>query len=103
MDTLPLNVESILDEIDTNHGPWSGIAPSTRIGHVHLRVSRIDDSIDFYTHALGFDLITRYGPSAGFVSTGGYHHHIGFNTWHSAGATPPPENSVGLNWLTFEH
>jgi catechol 2,3-dioxygenase len=102
MGTLPLNVEAILNEIDTANDEWPGLSSAARIGHVHLRVSAIEDSVSFYTQVLGFDLVTRYGPSAGFVSAGGYHHHIGFNTWESGGAHPPPVESPGLNWLTVD-
>ncbi len=102
MGTLPLNVDTILDEIDKNHSIWPGLSPATRLGHVHLRVSNIDDSVTFYTQALGFDLITLYGPSAGFVSAGGYHHHIGFNTWESTAAPPPHKDSPGLKWFTVD-
>lgn len=70
--------------------------PRTVIGHVHLKVSDLERSIKFYTEILGFEITTRYGRQAAFLSAGGYHHHIGLNTWHSAGASPPPRNSTGL-------
>jgi catechol 2,3-dioxygenase len=69
---------------------------STTIGHVHLKVSDIDRSLAFYQGVLGFDLVMRIGDSAAFVSAGGYHHHIGLNTWHSRGGTPPPTQHTGL-------
>ncbi len=72
------------------------IPPGTDIGHVHLKVSSIDRSLDFYCGVLGFELITVLGDSAAFVSAGGYHHHIGLNTWHSRGAGPPPSRATGL-------
>ena len=68
----------------------------TRIGHVHLKVADLDRSLRFYQDLLGFELITRYGEQAAFISAGGYHHHIGLNTWHSLGASPANRNSVGL-------
>ena len=71
-----------------------GIDPGTDIGHVHLRVSDLDRSIAFYTEALGFEVQARL-PGAAFLSAGGYHHHIGLNTWESAGG-PPPRGSTGL-------
>ena len=68
----------------------------TRIGHVHLKVSDIQRSLDFYCGLLGFELMTMYGTDAAFISAGGYHHHIGLNTWHSKNGPPPPRNSTGL-------
>ena len=77
--------------------PAAGTIPAgTDIGHVHLKVSSIDRSLDFYCGVLGFELITALGDSAAFVSAGGYHHHIGLNTWHSRDAGPPPARSTGL-------
>ena len=72
------------------------IDPGARIGHVHLKVSDLNRSLDFYCGVLGFELIQRYGPSAAFVSAGGYHHHIGLNTWESKGGSPPPAGTTGL-------
>ena len=72
------------------------IPPQTRIGHVHLKVSDLDRALGFYRDLLGFELITMYGAQAAFISAGGYHHHIGLNTWHSKGAGPAVENAVGL-------
>ncbi|MBO6792398.1 MAG: VOC family protein [Balneolaceae bacterium] len=72
------------------------IPEQTRIGHVHLKVSNITKSLDFYCELLGFELITMYGDSAAFISAGGYHHHIGLNTWHSKDAPPAPAHGVGL-------
>jgi catechol 2,3-dioxygenase len=72
------------------------IHPGTRIGHVHLKVSDLQRSVDFYTEVMGFELTARYGAEAAFLSAGGYHHHIGLNTWHSKGGPPPPENTTGL-------
>lgn len=73
------------------------ILPSqTRIGHVHLKVSDLERSLAFYRDILGFELMQRYGSQAVFISAGGYHHHIGLNTWHSKNAPPAPQNSCGL-------
>jgi catechol 2,3-dioxygenase len=75
----------------------SYIVPAqTRIGHVHLKVSDIERSLAFYHELLGFEIIQRYGSQAVFISAGGYHHHIGLNTWHSKGAGPAPINAAGL-------
>lgn len=72
------------------------IPAGTRIGHVHLKVSDLQRSLDFYCGLLGFELITTYGADAAFISAGGYHHHIGLNTWYSKGASPAPVRSAGL-------
>lgn len=72
------------------------VAPGTRIGHVHLKVADLDRAIAFYSGVLGFELQQKYGNDAAFLSAGGYHHHIGLNTWESRGATPPPPGHTGL-------
>lgn len=72
------------------------IPKQTRIGHIHLKVSDIQQSLDFYCGLLGFELMTMYGTDAAFISAGGYHHHIGLNTWHSQNGPPAPRNSAGL-------
>ncbi len=72
------------------------VPANTRIGHVHLKVADIKRSLGFYRDLLGFELTAMYGDQAAFISAGGYHHHIGLNTWHSKGLPPAPENSVGL-------
>ncbi len=75
----------------------SYIVPAgTRIGHVHLKVSDLERSLEFYCGLLGFQLMLRYGTDAAFISAGGYHHHIGLNTWYSKGQPPAPEKSPGL-------
>ncbi len=71
------------------------------VGHVHLRVADLDRAIDFYRDVLGFDLTLRYGDRAAFLGAGGYHHHIGLNTWDSKGATPPPPGHTGLYHAAF--
>src|SRR5260370_14839217 len=77
------------------------IAPQTRIGHVHLKVSDLDRAIRFYHNVFGFELTQRYGRQAAFLSAGGYHHHIGLNTWESAGGSQPPAGSTGLFHLAI--
>jgi catechol 2,3-dioxygenase len=72
------------------------IDPRVDIGHVHLKVSDIDRALAFYCGVLGFDEMVRMGDQAAFISAGGYHHHIGLNTWESRGAGPPPRNTTGL-------
>jgi catechol 2,3-dioxygenase len=72
------------------------IDPGVRIGHVHLKVADLERSLAFYCGVLGFELIQRYGTQAAFISAGGYHHHIGLNTWESKGGSPPPPGTTGL-------
>jgi catechol 2,3-dioxygenase len=72
------------------------IHPEVRIGHVHLKVSDLDRALKFYHEVLGFEITQRMGRQAAFLSAGGYHHHIGLNTWESAGGPPPPANATGL-------
>src|SRR5256886_13422599 len=77
------------------------IDPQTRIGHVHLTVSDLDRALGFYRDVLGFEVTTRYGTDAVFLSAGGYHHHIGLNTWAGRGAAPPPPGTTGLYHLAI--
>ena len=77
------------------------IHPQTRMGHVHLRVANLDRALTFYHGVLGFDITSRLGDSAAFLSAGGYHHHIGLNTWESLGGQPPPPGTTGLYHLAI--
>jgi catechol 2,3-dioxygenase len=77
------------------------IPAGTKIGHVHLKVADLDRSLKFYCDVLGFELIQKYGTQAAFVSAGGYHHHIGLNTWESKGGNPPPPGTTGLYHLAI--
>ncbi len=79
----------------------TGLHPQVRIGHVHLRVADLERSLQFYCGVLGFELTQRYGTQAAFISAGGYHHHIGLNTWESLGGNPPPPGSTGLYHLAI--
>lgn len=72
------------------------IPANTRIGHVHLKVADLDRALEFYRDLLGFEITMMYGSQAAFISAGGYHHHIGLNTWHSKGSAPASKNGVGL-------
>lgn len=72
------------------------IDPGTRIGHVHLKVADLERALAFYAGVLGFELTQRYGSQAAFVAAGGYHHHIGLNTWESKDSSPPPRGTTGL-------
>jgi catechol 2,3-dioxygenase len=86
-----------LDDLLSERGDGGGLlARGTVVGHVHLHVARLADAQRFYVDLLGFELMQRYGPSALFVSAGGYHHHIGLNTWAGVGAPPPPPGAIGL-------
>lgn len=77
------------------------IASGARVGHVHLKVADLDRAVAFYSGVLGFEVQQYYGREAAFLSAGGYHHHIGLNTWESAGATPPPPGHTGLFHTAF--
>lgn len=77
------------------------LSPETRVGHVHLKVADLDRAIAFYSGILGFDVTMRYGTQAAFLSAGGYHHHIGLNTWESLGGSPPPPGHTGLYHTAF--
>lgn len=79
-----------------SHQPSKPVHPEVRIGHVHLKVSDLDRALAFYRDVLGFELTQRYGHQAAFLSAGGYHHHIGLNTWESKGGAPPPYGATGL-------
>ena len=79
----------------------SPIDPRVRIGHVHLKVADLERALEFYCGVLGFELQQRFGSQAAFISAGGYHHHIGLNTWESAGGSPPPPRSTGLYHLAI--
>lgn len=98
MTTEQVNVQSVLSEAD---GTWNGLPNGTVMGHIHLSVASLGESEKFYTKALGYEVVTRYGDQALFISTGKYHHHIGLNTWESLNGSPVPENGVGLKSYTI--
>jgi catechol 2,3-dioxygenase len=101
MTTEPLDLENLLDELDDPETePFEGLPGGTVMGHVHLQVADIPETIRFYRDVLGFELMTSYGDQAAFLAAGGYHHHLGANTWNSAGAPPPPEDSASLRLAT---
>jgi catechol 2,3-dioxygenase len=104
MATLPLDLDDVFGEIRAASELQEQAPAGTRIGHVHLQVSDVSSAEAFYHGLLGFDVTVRGFPGALFVSAGGYHHHIGLNTWHSAGAAPAPAatGSVGLRSFTVE-
>jgi catechol 2,3-dioxygenase len=95
MDTLPLDLDGVLGEL-RRADSGAGMPAGTRMGHVHLNVGDLSAAEAFYSGGLGFDVMVRGYPGALFVSAGGYHHHIGLNTWAGEGAPPPPSGSRGL-------
>ena len=88
-------------ESDREAPAFPTIDPRVRIGHVHLKVADLQRALDFYCGVLGFTMTTSR-PGAAFISAGGYHHHLGLNTWAGVGAPPPPEHAVGLRGFTIE-
>jgi len=92
----PIDFDDLLAAGENAPHTGAGLVEATVIGHVHLHVSRLADAQRFYVDVIGFELMQRYGPSALFVSAGGYHHHVGLNTWAGVGAPPPPPGAIGL-------
>jgi catechol 2,3-dioxygenase len=102
MSTLALDLNDVLGELRVATELQADAPSGTTIGHVHLQVADIPEAEAFYHGVLGFDVMARAYPGALFVSAGGYHHHIGLNTWHSAGAGPAPQGSVGLRSFAID-
>jgi catechol 2,3-dioxygenase len=102
MTTERLDVSNLLAELDDPAtAPFEGLAAGTVMGHVHLQVASTEDAVVFYRDVLGFDVMAEFVPSAAFFGAGGYHHHVGANTWRSRGATPPPPGSAALRHATI--
>jgi catechol 2,3-dioxygenase len=102
MTTAPLDVQSLFGELeDPEREPFEGVPAGTTMGHVHLRVREIAETTEFYRDRLGFELMAALGPMAAFFAAGGYHHHIGANTWESRGAGPAPAGSAALRYATI--
>ena len=101
MGTDPLDLQAVHDEPGAETA-WRGLESGTVMGHVHLHVPHIDTAEAFYCGRVGFDPVVRSYPGALFVSAGGYHHHLGLNTWVGVGVPPPPEDAVGLRAFTIE-
>jgi catechol 2,3-dioxygenase len=97
MATLPLDLEAVLGELGDGDEAANGMPAATTIGHVHLQVADIPSAEGFYNGALGLDVTVRSYPGALFLAAGGYHHHLGVNTWQSQGAPPPPDGALGLD------
>lgn len=101
MVTEPLHLDAILAELSGESDTHTALDIQTRIGHVHLHVADLPAAEQFYCDILGFEQTQRYGSSATFVSAGGYHHHVGLNTWAGVGAPPPPPEAPGLRWFSI--
>jgi catechol 2,3-dioxygenase len=102
MTTEPLDVDGLLAELDDPAtAPFDGLAAGTVMGHVHLQVASTEDAVVFYRDVLGFDVTAELFGSAAFFGAGGYHHHVGANTWRSQGASPPPPGSAALRHATI--
>jgi catechol 2,3-dioxygenase len=97
----PVDLRGLLEEAEQSAVSWDGMPDGTKLGHIHLQVSDIEETARFYSETLGFDVVAQM-PSALFMSAGGYHHHIGANIWHSRGATQPPGDSVNLQYYTVD-
>jgi catechol 2,3-dioxygenase len=97
----PVDLRGLLEDAEREGKPWTGMPAGTRVGHIHLQVGDIAQAAAFYHDVLGFDIVASM-PSALFVSAGGYHHHIGMNTWHSKGADPSPAGVAGLRYFSIE-
>lgn len=97
----PVDIRGVIAEGDRAGAPWTGLPAGTRIGHIHLQVGDIPQASTFYHDVLGFDIVARM-PSALFISAGGYHHHIGMNTWHSRGAGPAPAGTASLRFFAVD-
>jgi catechol 2,3-dioxygenase len=97
MVTEAFDLDSLVAELHDDLTPWNGVAPQTRIGHIHLNCSDLAKAEKFYTTVIGFDVVQRMDVGALFVSAGGYHHHIGLNIWNGRNAPPPPSDALGLS------
>lgn len=98
MDTIPLDFDDLMFDIDLENQSWKGMPDQTIIGHIHLHVSDLKAAQEFYTKGLGFNIVSRLGDSALFLSTADYHHHIAVNIWNGPNAPRPPKNSAGLDY-----
>lgn len=101
MDTLPMDLDGVMGELDGLPGEWAGLDAATVLGHMHLHVRQIPEALKFYREVLGFDLMMNM-DTALFMSAGGYHHHLGLNTWGTLNAPPAPADSIGLRYFTVQ-
>jgi catechol 2,3-dioxygenase len=102
MATDPLDLDGVLAELDGHDEAWTGMNPQTVLGHMHLHVGNLPQANAFYGEVIGLDLVTRMGNSALFMSAGGYHHHLGLNTWAGINAPPPPPDAIGLRYFSIK-
>lgn len=100
MGTLPVDVQGVLGELENETDAWQGLHRDTVLGHMHLKSSNVDRDAPFYRDVIGLDEMANLGGSAAFLSAGGYHHHLGMNSWESRNAAPPPPDAVGLQYFT---
>lgn len=101
MFTRQFDFDGVMGELRADGRPWDGMPGATRLGHVHLKVSDLGRAEAFYRHVIGLDLMQHFGDSAAFLSSGGYHHHVGLNTWESLGRAAPAPGAPGLRQVTF--
>jgi catechol 2,3-dioxygenase len=101
MGTLPVDVQGVLGELVNEKDEWRGLDPETKLGHMHLKSSNVNRDLPFYRDVVGLDEMANLGNAA-FLSAGGYHHHLGMNSWESANAAPPEPDSVGLEYYTID-
>jgi len=101
MGTGPVDIRGLLEAAERAGKPWTGLPEGTHLGHMHLQIGDVAQAAAFYHDVLGFDIVAEM-PTALFISAGGYHHHIGMNTWHSRGAGPAPADSVRLRFFTVD-
>jgi catechol 2,3-dioxygenase len=102
MTTMPLDVQDLFGELaDPATEPFDGLPDGTTMGHVHLRVADVPQTVEFYNGVLGMGVMAQLGPAAAFLSAGGYHHHVGANTWESRGAGPAPDGTATLRLATI--
>lgn len=100
METFQMDADGVLAE--GNGLEWSGLPNGTILGHIHLHVADLNETVDFYVKGLGFQIVQKYGSQAYFLSTGSYHHHIGLNVWNGIGAPPSEEKHIGLKYYTIK-
>lgn len=101
MGTLPVDVQGVLSELENEKDEWTGLHRDTVLGHMHLKAANVKRDAAFFRDVIGLDEMAAMGGSAAFLSAGGYHHHLGLNSWESANAAPPPAGSVGLQYFTI--
>ncbi len=101
MGTLPVDVRGVLSELQNETDEWQGLHRDTVLGHMHLKAANVNRDEKFYRDAIGFDEMANLGGTAAFLSAGGYHHHLGMNSWESANAPTPARDAVGLQYFTI--